>query len=218
LSFLIWNLVPLPAATAPSATPHIQIDALLKLAPQLPPQAVEMALRALDRLEANGTKVRSDVVTIIDYTKPSTERRLWVFDLAHTQVLFHELTAHGKNSGENQAVRFSNDTNSLMSSLGVFLTGDVYTGKHGMSLRLKGLEKGINDNSMERAIVIHPAAYVSEALSNAKGRIGRSWGCPAVRPEISRRLIEAVEGGTLVLAYYPDQNWIQNSKLAGLKG
>ena len=172
-------------------------------------------MTALNRLQASGAKVRSDILTVIDYTKPSTERRLWVFDLAHTRVLFEELTAHGKNSGDNRAVRFSNVPNSLMTSLGAFLTGETYIGKHGLSLRLQGLEKGVNDNSMERAIVIHAAAYVNDADAKTKGRIGRSWGCPAVRPEISRRLIETVQGGTLVLAYYPDRSWLQNSKLAG---
>lgn len=171
----------------------------------------------MKRLQATGTKVRTDVLTIIDYTKPSTERRLWVFDLIHTRILFEELTAHGKNSGDNQAVRFSNAPDSLMTSLGAFLTRDTYIGKHGLSLRLQGLEKGINDNSMERAIVIHAAAYISDVIAKNKGRIGRSWGCPAVRPEISRRLIEAVQGGTLVLAYYPDLSWLRNSKLAGLE-
>jgi hypothetical protein len=171
-------------------------------------------LTALHRLQASGAKVRSDVLTVIDYTKPSTERRLWVFDLTHMSVLFQELTAHGRNSGDNLAVRFSNAPNSLMTSLGAFLTGDTYIGKHGLSLRLRGMEKGVNDNSMERAIVIHAAAYVSDPIAKAKGRIGRSWGCPAVRPEISRSLIEAVQGGTLVLAYYPDRAWLQNSKLA----
>jgi L,D-transpeptidase catalytic domain len=215
-SSLIANTVSLPAAPAPPAFSDTQFAALLKLAPRLSPRALEAALTALKRLEAGGSKVRSDVLTVIDYTKASTERRLWVLDLAHTRVLFWELAAHGKNSGENQAMRFSNAPNSLMSSLGAFLTGDTYIGKHGLSLRLQGLEKGVNDNSMERAIVIHGAAYVSDLIARTKGRIGRSWGCPAVRPEISRRLIETVQGGTLVLAYYPDRSWVQNSKLAGL--
>jgi hypothetical protein len=102
-----------------------------------------------------------------------------------------------------------------MTSLGAFLTGDTYIGKHGLSLRLQGLEKGVNDKCMERAIVIHAAPYVNDSDAKTKGRIGRSWGCPAVRPEISRRLIETVQGGTLVFAYYPDRSWLQNSKLAG---
>jgi hypothetical protein len=215
-SFWIANTVALPATPVEVQFSDPRFPALLKLAPGLDPHALEAALTALKRLQDNGTKVRADVLTVIDYTKPSTERRLWVFDLAHLRVLFDELTAHGKNSGDNQAVRFSNAPDSLMTSLGAFLTGDTYIGKHGLSLRLEGLEKGINDNSMKRAIVIHAAAYISDAIARDKGRIGRSWGCPAVRPEISRSLIDAVEGGTLVLAYYPDTSWIRNSKLIGL--
>jgi L,D-transpeptidase catalytic domain len=214
-AFLIANL-PLSAASAPPVSSDARAGALLKLAPRLAPQAVEAALNALHRLEASGVHVRSDILTVIDYTKPSTERRLWVFDLVHMRVLFEELAAHGKNSGETLAVHFSNAPNSLMTSLGAFLTADTYIGKHGLSLRLQGLEKGINDNSMAREIVIHAANYVSEAAAKAKGHIGRSWGCPAVRPEISRRLIETVQGGSLVLAYFPDPAWLRNSPLAGL--
>jgi len=95
-----------------------------------------------------------------------------------------------------------------MSSLGVFLTADTYIGKHGLSLRLQGLERGVNEKSMERAIVIHAANYVSERVGSQRGRIGRSWGCPAVRPEISRQLIETVQGGALLLAYFPENSWL----------
>jgi L,D-transpeptidase catalytic domain len=217
-SCLLWKASPLAAATAPPANSNPQINALLKLAPRLAPQALQAALTAMKRLLASGANVRCDVVTVIDYSKPSTEHRLWVFDLAHARVLFDELAAHGKNSGDNQALKFSNAPDSLMTSLGVFLTGDTYIGKHGLSLRLQGLEKGFNDNCMARAIVIHAADYVSEVIATAKGRIGRSWGCPAVRPEISRPLIETLRGGSLVLAYYPDNDWMRNSKLAGLDG
>jgi hypothetical protein len=193
-----------PAISAPNTQPNnSQINEFRKLAPRLAPQALEAAFTALGRLQATGAHVRSDVLTVIDYSKPSTEARLWVLDLAHTKVLFEELTAHGKNSGDKLATRFSNAPNSLMTSLGVFLTGDTYIGRHGLSLRLQGLEKGVNDNSMERAIVIHAADYVNDALVRSKGRIGRSWGCPAVRPEISRQLIETVRGGSLVLAWHP---------------
>lgn len=203
------------ADSGPPTAPNIQLAALLKLAPRLDPQALKSALTALHRLQGAGEHVRNDVLTIIDYTKPSTERRLWVFDLIHTRVLFEELAAHGKNSGENLALRFSNAPNSLMTSLGTFLAGPTYMGKHGLSLRLEGLEKGINDNSMARAIVLHGADYVSEAAARAKGRIGRSWGCPAVRPEISRRLIETLQGGSVVLAWFPDPGWLRTSRLVG---
>jgi hypothetical protein len=182
----------------------------LKQAPKATPQAVQTALTALERLLAAGSQVRSDRLMVIDYAKPSNQARLWVFDLGSNRLLFEEPVAHGRNSGDSRSVRFSNDPGSLMSSLGVFLTGDTYMGKHGLSLRLQGIEKGINDRSMERAIVIHAANYVRR-----DGPIGRSWGCPAVRPEISRALIESVRGGTLLLSYYPEKAWLQASKLAG---
>jgi len=195
--------------------PQNEFTTLLKLAPSISPNALQAALLSLSRLQAAGKPVRQDVLAIIDYTKPSTEPRFWVFDLVHSRVLFHELTAHGKNSGDGMAVRFSNAPNSLMSNIGVLLTGDTYNGKHGLSLRLQGLERGINDNCLSRDIVIHAAPYVNALAARSKGRIGRSWGCPAVRPEISRSLIETLRGGALVLAYYPDQSWLRNSTLAG---
>ena len=188
-------------------------DALLKAAPRVTPRALLMALTALTRLRAAGAAVRSDRLMVIDYSKPSNEPRLWVFDLGSKHVLFEEPVAHGKDSGGDRSTRFSNQPGSLMSSLGVFLTADTYIGKHGLSLRLQGMEKGINDQSMERAIVIHGADYVRRG-----GRIGRSWGCPAVRPEISRALIESVRGGTLLLSYYPERSWLQESRLASLRG
>ena len=215
----LFNVTPAPlevVTPTPPAVPNSQLGALVKLAPRLSPQALQAGLTAMKRLQGTGAQIRTDVLTVIDYSKPSSERRLWVFDLARTRLLFEELAAHGRNSGDNRSVRFSNEPSSLMTSLGVFLTADTYIGKHGLSLRLRGMEKGVNDNSMERAIVIHAADYVSDMLAKAKGRIGRSWGCPAVRPEISRRLIETVQGGSVVLAYYPDRSWMQNSKLAGL--
>ena len=202
-----------PALPAPSET---LFSALLNLAPRINPEALQTAVTAFEQLRARGLPVRSDVLMVIDYTKPSTEPRLWVFDLNHVRVLFEELVAHGKNSGDNRAVRFSNQPGSLMSSLGAFLTGDTYFGAHGLSLRLQGLEKGVNDNSMERAIVIHAADYVNDRVGRSKGRLGRSWGCPAVRPEIARRLIETVQGGALLLAYYPEKFWPRTSGFAGL--
>jgi hypothetical protein len=208
-----------PVSAAPAATfPQAEFAALLKLAPALSPRAIEAALLSLTRLKASGAPVRNDVLAVIDYSKPSTERRFWVFDLINRRVLFQELAAHGKNSGDQMAVKFSNAPNSLMSNIGALLTGDSYVGKHGLSLRLQGLERGINDNCLARAIVIHGAAYVSDGVARNKGRIGRSLGCPAVRREVSRSLIETLRGGALVLAYYPDPSWLRNSSLAGPPG
>jgi hypothetical protein len=200
---LFFTLIPSQSEPLAPVIPQGQFNTLLSKAPSINPKALQMALTALKRLQASGQSVRSDVLMVIDYSKRSTERRLWVFDLKRAGLLFEELVAHGRNSGDDRAVRFSNEPGSLMSSLGVFLTGDTYIGKHGLSLRLQGLEKGVNDNSLERAIVIHAADYVSEGIAQRAGRIGRSWGCPAVRPAVSRKLIETVRGGVLLLAYYP---------------
>ncbi len=200
---LLFALIPVHSESPAPVGPGGQFNALLSLAPRINPQALQKALAALKKLQASGQTVRTDVLMVIDYSKRSTERRLWVFDLKRGGLLFEELVAHGRNSGDDRAVRFSNEPGSLMTSLGLFLTGDTYMGKHGLSLRLQGLEKGVNDNSLERAIVIHAADYVNEGLAQRSGRIGRSWGCPAVRPAISRKLIETVQGGALLLAYYP---------------
>ena len=120
-------------------------------------------------------------------------------------------TSHGRGSGENLARQFSNVPESNESSLGLFRTGEAYIGKHGLSLRLDGLERGVNDRARERALVIHGAEYVNAAAALAQGRLGRSLGCPAVRPEIAAPLIQAVRDGGLLFAYYPESSWLQGS-------
>jgi L,D-transpeptidase catalytic domain len=140
------------------------------------------------------------ILTIIDYSLPSTEPRLWVVDLASRRVLFNELVAHGRNSGGNAALKFSNEPGSRQSSLGLFRTEGVYEGQHGYSLRLAGLEPGVNDRAYERAIVIHGAAYVSHRVAFARGRLGQSWGCPALEPGASRRVIDRSKDGTALFA------------------
>src|SRR5436190_396326 len=124
-------------------------------------------------------------------------------------LLFHELVSHGRGSGKTMATSFSNADESNMTSLGLFRTAEPYVGHNGYSLRLDGLEKGINDHARDRAIVIHGAPYVNAATAKANGYLGRSLGCPAVRPEIARSLIDAVKGGGLLFAYYPDANWLK---------
>ncbi len=152
------------------------------------------------------------LLTVIDYTLPSTARRLWVIDVERSQVLFHERVAHGQNSGEDRAVAFSNRLGSNQSSLGLFRTEDTYMGHHGLSLRLTGLEPGINDRARERQIVMHGADYVSDEFITEHGRLGRSWGCPAVSIEISSRVIDQIRNGSALFAYYPDPSWLRSSR------
>ena len=140
-----------------------------------------------------------------------TEPRLWVFDLGRGRLLFEEWVAHGKASGDNLARHFSNRLGSRRTSLGLFRTAHTYVGSNGYSLRLHGLEPGVNDRAFERAIVMHGAPYVSTDTVAKLGHLGRSWGCPAVRPAIARRLIDEIRDGQLVFAYYPDRDWIEGS-------
>ena len=175
------------------------------------PAVFALALEAASKAVARGDATQPSTLTVIDFSKPSTEKRLWVYDLRSHAVLFHEYVAHGRGSGENLATHFSNVPESNRSSLGLFRTGEAYIGKHGLSLRLDGLEPGINDRARERAIVIHGAEYVNPAAAAAQGRLGRSLGCPAVSPQIAAPLIQAVKNGGLLFAYYPERSWLSAS-------
>jgi len=136
------------------------------------------------------------LLTVIDFDLPSTEKRLWVLDLGNNEILFHTLVAHGHNSGENEATNFSNTDQSNMSSLGFYATGSEYEGKHGHSLRLQGLDEGFNTNAGARSVVMHGADYVSEDFIKQNGRLGRSLGCPALPLDQYAQIIDAVNDGT----------------------
>ena len=187
------------------------IKSLVRQAPGLRTDVLKLALQAAQKAAERGLVKRRDLLTVIDYSLPSTTPRLFVFDLAARKLLFRELVAHGKNSGDNVPSFFSNASGSLASCLGLFVTADPYIGGNGYSLRLKGLEEGINDMAWDRAIVMHGAAYVSEEAIKILGRLGRSWGCPAVRPEIAQKLIDTLRGGTAIFAYYPEKTWLATS-------
>jgi hypothetical protein len=173
---------------------------------------LDLAVGAVTCAVNSGSIPMPPTLTLIDYSKPSTERRLWVFDLTTRQVRFHELVAHGKGTGENLAQYFSDDMNSHQSSLGLFVTSDTYIGSNGYSLRLDGLEQGFNSRARERAIVMHGAPYVDAAFAAKQGRIGRSWGCPALSEAVARQVIDFVRGGGVIFSYYPDEKWLQQSK------
>jgi hypothetical protein len=175
----------------------------------------ELALNAASCAVRTGAVGAPQTLTVIDYSKPSTERRLWVFDLKAKELVYEELVAHGQGSGANMATAFSNENESHQTSLGLFVTKDTYVGKNGYSLRLDGLDRGVNDRARERAIVMHGAPYVSEEFVKANGRLGRSWGCPAVSDAVARKMIDLVKNGGLVFSYYPDAEWLKTSKYLG---
>lgn len=183
---------------------------LAQSAPELNSNVLSLALTAMDCAVRNGES-SSNRLAVIDYSLPSSKERLWVFDLKKQKLMHKELVAHGKNSGEKMANHFSNRLGSLQTSIGLFRTRDTYYGSNGYSLRLEGLEAGVNDRAMERAIVMHGAPYVSQAFSRQHGRIGRSWGCPAVRAGVARTLIDNLKGGQFLFSYYPDQRWLHTS-------
>ncbi|MGL4250397.1 MAG: murein L,D-transpeptidase catalytic domain family protein [Aeromonas sp.] len=144
---------------------------------------------------------QKSILTIIDYSKPSTQRRLFVIDMKRHKLLYHTWVSHGRNSGELAAERFSNQLNSRQSSLGVYRTAETYIGKHGYSLRLDGLSKGKNCNARKRAIVVHGAAYASPTHLRRFDKLGRSWGCPALPKEQARAIIDTIKGGSVIYAH-----------------
>ena len=177
----------------------------------VPPVPLDLALRAYACASARG-ELSQPVLTLIDYSRPSTLPRLWVLDLVSGTVRFHTLVAHGRGSGLGRAVAFSNVPESKQSSLGLFRTEETYDGAHGYSLRLIGLEAGVNDLAYARNIVIHGADYVTAKFARRHGRLGRSWGCPALDPSVHRSVIDTIRGGSALFAYYPDPNWLSTSQ------
>lgn len=174
------------------------------------PQVFELALKAHQKAYRQGL-TKSHLLTVIDYSKPSTEKRFWVVDLTKNKVLFHTHVAHGSGSGDKFARSFSNHPGSYQSSIGAFVTGSTYYGRHGRSLNLIGLEKGINSNAYNRRIVIHSANYVSEQFIKQHGRLGRSWGCPALNNKVAQPIINTIKDGVLLFAYFPEKYWLNYS-------
>lgn len=194
-----------PAVTAPLASQ------LSVTAPDLNEKVLNKAVMAMECAIANGAKPAARLA-VIDFSLPSAEERLWIFDLQSKKLLLQDLVAHGSGSGDNYAAAFSNIEGSHQSSIGLFRTAESYTGRHGYSLRMDGLERGINDLARQRAIVIHAADYVDPGWVARYGRIGRSQGCPAVRPEVAGMVVDKLKGGQFMFSYYPDEHWLATSE------
>jgi hypothetical protein len=182
---------------------------------RIDPQVLRLALSASRCATASGAVNNPSTLTIIDYSKKSVEPRLWVLDLRSRALIYEELVSHGQGSGGDRATKFSNQPDSHQTSIGLYVTDQPYVGRNGYSLRLDGLDKGFNDRARERAIVMHGAPYVNVGITKSLGRLGRSHGCPAVRDEVARELIDRVKGGSLLFAYYPDAEWLRSSKFLG---
>lgn len=170
-----------------------------------PPAALKSALNGYRWAVEHGDVNKASVLTIVDFTKPSFEKRLWVIDLKNGRILMHMHVAQGRDTGAVYATRFSNAPGSHESSPGLFTTEDVYDGKHGESLRVNGLEKGVNSNALSRAVVIHPAPYVTPSFIKQNGYAGRSWGCFAVNPAKADKFIDLIKGGSVFFAYAPTE-------------
>ncbi|WKZ57859.1 MAG: murein L,D-transpeptidase catalytic domain family protein [Bdellovibrionota bacterium] len=205
------------AATAPlatSASADEYAHRLIALAPSLNYQVAALALKSIRCAQDTLEQGSPEVLGVIDYSLPSTQKRFWLFDLKRPRLLLEDWVAHGKNSGENEARLFSNAIGSLQSSLGLFRVGQPYRGKHGESLRLLGLDRGFNDRAIDRAIVLHSASYVSPEFIRAHQRLGRSFGCPVVSPHIIDQVVDAFKGNDgFLFSFYPNREWLEHSPL-----
>jgi hypothetical protein len=188
---------------------NLQLDSL-----GLSAEAYHKAIAGFLSLVSSGEVRNPGILSIIDFSKPSTEKRLFVLDMYNGTVVFNTLVAHGRNSGKLLPTRFSNRVNSFMSSLGFYLTGEPFIGQHGYSLRLEGKEKGWNDNAFHRSIIMHPADYVSEDHIRQWGFLGRSEGCPAIPEGMDRSIIDSIRGGSCLFIYSPDTRYLHRSRLA----
>ena len=178
--------------------------------PQLP--CFSQALKGFYQLKEHHL-VQKDLLTLIDFSLSSNTKRLWIIDLATNTVLLNTFVAHGRTTGEEFAKTFSNDASSFKSSLGFYVTGEIYQGKHGMSLKLDGLEKGVNDKARERGIVMHAADYVSTTFIQNNKRLGRSQGCPAIPAELTSEIIQTIKNKSCLFIYHPSRKTEEKSAL-----
>lgn len=217
IAFVIGSISVIKSTTSEKVTITSDVDKYVKTftseAKDLRPQVVELALKAYMNAKKEGITVSKPILTVVDYTMPSTAKRLWVLDLSSSKVLFNTLVAHGQNSGDLYSNKFSNNDGSKQSSIGTFVTEGTYDGKHGNSLKIRGLDVGFNDKVEPRLVVMHSANYVSDEFIKTHGMIGRSWGCLALNPEIAQQVINTVKEGSVIFSYYPDQKLLATSKV-----
>ncbi|HEY0608925.1 MAG TPA: murein L,D-transpeptidase catalytic domain family protein [Chitinophaga sp.] len=176
-------------------------------------EAFTYGMRGFQYLLDHGRLKNDSVIAIVDFSLPSTQKRLFIVDVRNARLLFNTLVSHGRNSGKLKATSFSNKLNSYKTSLGFYITDNTYMGEHGLSLRLRGTEKGINDNALNRAIVMHGADYVNEGLIDSQGYIGRSLGCPAIPLSVHREVINTISDGACLFLYSANKTYITRSKM-----
>ena len=176
-------------------------------------EAFDYAIKGFNHLRSMGKLKNDKIISIVDFSLPSGKKRLFILDLINYKILFNTFVAHGRNSGKDFANQFSNKNESYQSSLGFYVTLDTYDGKHGYTLRLEGEEQGINDNAINRAIVMHSAWYVNENIVRSQGYIGRSQGCPAIPEELHKPIIEKIKNGSCLFVYSPDKKYISQSPI-----
>ena len=194
-----------------NATIYNQLEANSFVLPSF--DCFNLALNGFHLLKEKGL-IQKNIITVVDFSLSSNTKRLWVIDLEKNIILFQTLVAHGKNTGEEFAKEFSNQAESFKSSIGFYATGEIYNGKHGSSLKLDGLEKGLNDNARERAVVIHGADYVSESFIRQNKRLGRSQGCPAIPVEMNAKIINVIKDKSCLFIYHPSATQEILSRLA----
>jgi hypothetical protein len=199
---------PAPVSSTMMLYENLRLDTL-----SLSREAFAYAMEGYKSLQAAGELSNERILSIVDFSLPSSQKRLFILDMVSGRLLFNTLVSHGRNSGAAMATRFSNRPESNQSSLGFYVTGDTYRGEHGYSLKLEGLEKGINDNALMRKIVIHGATYVNENIIAQKGYIGRSLGCPAIPDKLKTAIIDVIRNGSCLFLYGPDKKYLSRSKV-----
>lgn len=214
IAFFASNLT---SSTTSFAKPAFDLNSetnrLSHAAPQLNQKVLKLALAAYRKANVRGA-VKKPVLTVIDYSLPSSKQRMWIFDLHRDRLLLNTYVAHGRNSGMDVPHHFSNASSSKATSLGTYITRDTYMGSKGLSLNLQGLERGFNDNAYNRRVVIHGAWYVEPDFIKRAGRAGRSWGCPSIAKTLAKPVINMIKNGSVVFAYYPDHNYLSHTSYA----